>query len=49
MYICAQANRAQIKKAYRDLAKRHHPDKKNIHKKTFGEIQADLDGRRIRC
>lgn len=41
------ATRAVIKKAYRELAKTHHPDKKNIQNKTFGEIQADLDGRRV--
>ena len=46
--VVLQATRAQIKAAYRELAKTHHPDKKNLNKKTFGEIQADLDGRRMR-
>jgi len=35
------ATRAEVKKAYRDLAKYHHPDKK-----TFGAVQ-DMDGRRV--
>ena len=43
-----QASRAVIKKAYRDLARTHHPDKKGVASKTFGEMQADLDGRRVR-
>ena len=47
-YSPPQATRPEIKAAYRELAKQHHPDKKNIHKKTFGEMQADLDGRRVR-
>jgi len=41
------ATRVEIKKKYRELAKQHHPDKKNVQQKTFGEIQSDLDGRRV--
>lgn len=41
------ATRAEIKKAYRQLAKVHHPDKKGVDNKTFGDMMTDLDGRRI--
>jgi len=41
-----EATRAEIKRAYRDLAKTYHPDKKNVNNKTFGEMEADLLGRR---